>query len=37
MIWGTGLLNVDQRIATGGGALGDIGFLYSIIQLGFQL
>ena len=33
-IWGTGLLNVDQRIATGGGALGDIGFLYSIIQLG---
>ena len=37
MIWGTGLLNVDQRIATGGGALGDIGFLYSIIQLGVPI
>lgn len=36
-IWGLGMLDTEQRIAVGGGTLGDIGFLYSIVQLGVPI
>lgn len=37
ILLGTGLMGSEKRLAAGGGALADIGFLYSIFQLGIPM